>query len=65
MKLFNKKRGQKVVKEFSRLTEEAVDTGEAHIKKNFIRRLSHIGDVRLFVVEWGLLVFALFMLALT
>lgn len=65
MKLFSRKRGQKVVKEFSRLTEEAVDTGEAHIKKNFIRRLSHISDVRLFVVEWGLLVFALFMLALT
>lgn len=65
MKLFSKKRGQKVVKEFSRITEEAVDTSEAHIKKNFIRRLSHIGDVRLFVIEWGLLVFALFMLALT
>ncbi|MBR3319888.1 hypothetical protein IKG20_01125, partial [Candidatus Saccharibacteria bacterium] len=65
MKLFNKKRGQKVVKQFSRLTEEAAYSSEAHIKKNFIRRLSHVSDVRLFVVEWGLLVFALFMLALT
>ena len=65
MKLFSRKRGQKALRQFSRLTEEAVDTGEAHIKKNFIRRLSHVGDVRLFVIEWGLLVFALFMLALT
>ena len=65
MKLFNKKRGQKVIKQVSRLTEEAVDSGEAHIKKNFVRRLSHVTDVRLFVLEWGLLIFALFMLALT
>lgn len=65
MKLFSKKRGQKVIKQVSRLTEDAVDSSEAHIKKNFIRRLSHIADVRLFVIEWGLLVFALFMLALT
>ena len=65
MKLFSKKRGQKAVKQVSRLTEEVIDSGEAHIKKNFIRRLSHVTDVRLFVVEWALLIFALFMLALT
>ena len=65
MKLFSKKRGQKAIKKFSRLSEDAVISGEAHIKKNFFRRLSHIGDVRLFILEWGLLVFALFMLALT
>ncbi|MBR2586938.1 hypothetical protein IKE71_01015 [Candidatus Saccharibacteria bacterium] len=65
MKLFSKKRGQKALKQVSRLTEEVVDSGEKHIKKNFLRRLSHISDVRLFIIEWGLLVFALFMLALT
>lgn len=65
MKLFSKKRGQKAIKKFSRLSEDAVISGEAHIKKNFFHRLSHISDVRLFVLEWGLLVFALFMLALT
>ncbi len=65
MKLFSKKRGQKVIKQVSRLTEDAVDSGEEHIKKNLVRRISHVADVRLFVVEWGLLIFALFMLALT
>lgn len=65
MKLFSKKRGQKAIQKFSQLSEDAVVSGERHIKKNFIRRLSHISDVRLFVLEWGLLVFALFMLALT
>ena len=65
MKLFSKKSGQKAIKRFSRLSEDAVISGEAHIKKNFFRRLSHISDVRLFILEWGLLVFALFMLALT
>lgn len=65
MKPIFKKRGQKAIKKFSQLSEDAVISGERHIKKNFIRRLSHISDVRLFVLEWGLLVFALFMLALT
>ena len=65
MKPIYKKRGQKAIKKFSQLSEDAVISGERHIKKNFIRRLSHISDVRLFVLEWGLLVFALFMLALT
>lgn len=65
MKLFSKKSGQKALRKFSRLSEDAVISSEAHIKKNFLRRLSHISDVRLFVLEWGLLVFALFMLALT
>jgi len=65
MKLFSKKRGQKALKRFSRLSEDAVISGEKHIKQNFIKRLSHIGDVRIFVLEWGLLVFSLFMLALT
>lgn len=65
MKPFSKKRGQKALKKFSQLSEDAVYSSEAHIKKNFFRRLSHVGDVRLFVLEWGLLVFALFMLALT
>lgn len=65
MKPIFKKRGQKAIKKFSQLSEDAVVSGERHIKKNFIRRLSHISDVRLFVLEWGLLVFAIFMLALT
>ena len=65
MKTPFKKRGQKVLNRVSRLSEAAAASGEEHIKENFLSRLSHIGDVRLFVAEWGLLVFALFMLALT
>ena len=65
MSIFNKKRGQKILRRVSRLSEDAVESGEEHIKENFLGRLSHVGDVRLFVVEWGLIVFFLFMLALT
>ncbi len=65
MNIISKKRGQKVLRRVSRLSEDAAATTEEHIKENFLKRLSHIGDVRLFVLEWGLLVFALFMLALT
>ncbi len=65
MKLFSKKRGQTAIEKFSQLSEDAVISSERHLRKNFFRRLSHIGDVRLFIVEWGLLIFALFMLALT
>ena len=65
MRLLSKKRGQKVLKRVSRLSEAATASTEEHIKENFLKRLSHVGDVRLFVLEWGLLVFALFMLALT
>lgn len=60
-----KKRGQKVLRRFSRLSEAAAVSGEEHLKENFLARLSHVGDVRLFILEWGLLVFALFMFALT
>lgn len=65
MNIINKKRGRKILRRVSRLSENAAASTEEHIKKNFLKRLGHISDVRLFVLEWGLLVFALFMLALT
>ncbi len=58
MSNFFKKRGQ-------RLLKKASVASERHIKENLFLRLSHVGDVRLYVLEWGLLVFALLMLALT
>ena len=58
MSNFFKKRGQ-------RLLKKASVASERHIKENLFSRLSHVGDVRLYVLEWGLLVFALLMLALT
>ncbi|MBR3180522.1 hypothetical protein IKF63_00360 [Candidatus Saccharibacteria bacterium] len=60
-----RKRGQTALERLSLISEEAAVTGEEHIKENFLRRLSHIGDVRLFVIEWALIVIALFMFALT
>ncbi len=60
-----KKRGQKFIKRISNLSEEAAATSEQHIKENFLKRLSHISNVRLFVIEWFLIIIALFMLAIT
>lgn len=65
MKKLFKKRGQNVFEKISDLSEEAAVSSEEHIKENFLGRLSHISDVRLFVIEWGLIIIALFMLAIT
>lgn len=60
-----KKRGQKIVKKFSRASLKASSESKEHIKENFISRLSHIENIRLLVLEWSLLVVALIMLAIT
>ena len=60
-----KKRGQKIVKKFSRASLKASSESKEHIKENFIGRLSHIANIRLLVLEWSLLVVALIMLAVT
>ena len=65
MKKSLKKRGQKIVKRFSRASLKASAEGKEHIKENLIGRISHIENIRLLVLEWGLLVFALIMLAVT
>ena len=54
-----KKRGQKFVRKFSRVSIKASAEGKEHIKENFIGRLSHIKKIRLLVLEWVLLVIAL------
>ncbi len=60
-----KKRGQKIAKNFTRATVQAgVKSGE-RIRKNLVERISHVRNVRLLVLEWGLLTVALIMLALT
>ena len=58
-----KKRGQKFVQKFSRASIKASEEGKEHIKENLVDRVSHIKNVRLLIFEWGLLVFALIMLA--
>ena len=65
MKKSLKKRGQKFIKKFSRVSARASEEGKEHIKENLIDRFSHIADIRLLILEWGLLVIALIMLAVT
>ncbi len=60
-----KKRGQKLFRRFSRLEEHVEEESKRHIKENIIDRLSHIKNIRLLILEWGLLVFALIMLGVT
>lgn len=60
-----KKSGQKIVKRFSRFSKKASIEGKEHIEENVVRRISHVREVRLNVIEWFLLVFAITMLAIT
>ena len=59
-----KKRGQKFFNKFSRASMKASEDGKEHIKENLIDRFSHIRNIRLLILEWGLLVLALIMLSL-
>lgn len=65
MKRILKKRGQKLLNRFSRATVRAGEEGKEHIKENLVQRLSHIENIRLLVLEWGLLVLALVLLSIT
>lgn len=61
---FFKKRGQKLVRKFSRASIKANEETKEHIKENLIERFSHVRRIRLLVLEWGLLVLALVLLAI-
>lgn len=63
MKNTVRKRGQRIIRRFSRASAKASEEGQEHIKKNVIERFSHIANIRLLIVEWALLVSALIMLA--
>ncbi len=60
-----KKRGQKLIRNFSRATTKASAKSNERIHRNLIDRFSHIRGVRLLIFEWSLLVGALILLALT
>lgn len=60
-----KKRGQKIVKKFSRFSMKASEDSKEHIKENLVERISHIRDIKLLILEWSLLVLALISLAIT
>lgn len=63
MKNTVRKRGQRIIRRFSRASVKASEESQEHIKKNVIERFSHIANIRLLIVEWALLVSALIMLA--
>lgn len=60
-----KKRGQKFLRNVFRVTSRASEDSKEHIKDNLIGRVSHIHSIRLLILEWGLLVAALILLAIT
>ena len=58
-----KKRGQKIVRKFSRASVRVGSEGKEHLKENFIERLGNVRKIRLLVLEWSLLVTVLILLA--
>ena len=59
------KRGQRFVRRFSRATTKASVESKEHIKENLFARIGHVGDIKLLVFEWALLMIALVLLAVT
>lgn len=58
-----KKRGQKIIRRLSRVSNKARAEGKEHIKENFLQRLSHVRSIRLLVLEWLLLAVILIVLS--
>lgn len=64
MKKTFKKRGQRIVKKVSEAPENIRTSSEIHLRKNLIDKLGEVSKIRILVLEWGLLVSVLFLLAL-
>ena len=60
-----KKSGRKIVKKISLFSKRVNQGGREHIRENFLGHISHIKEVRLFVIEWFLLVSAIILLSIT
>lgn len=65
MKKTLRKSGQKFIRKFSRVSLRVGEEGKEHLKRNFFGKLRNFADIRLLILEWGLLVLALIMLAST
>lgn len=65
MKSSIEKRKQKFVRKVSKTTAKVGKQSKEHLKHNLIERVSHIENIRLLILEWGLMVCALIMLAVT
>ncbi len=63
MKKQLKKSGQKFLRKFSRTSQEVSEKSKAHIKEHVFARVGNIRPVRLWVLEWLLLVALIVMLA--
>lgn len=59
------KRGQKIIRKFSRFSKKASENSVEHIQENLVERVDHIKNVKLLILEWSLLVLALIMLSVT
>lgn len=60
-----KKSGRKIIKKWSKLSHQASEDSKEHLQENFVNRISHVRNVRLLILEWGLLVAAILFLAIT
>lgn len=60
-----KKRGQKIFNKVSQASLRAGKEGKDHIKENLIDRISHVRNIKLLILEWGLLVLILILFATT
>lgn len=65
MKKIFKKSGRKIAKKISLFSRKVNRDGVSHVRENLIEHLPHIKNVRLFVLEWGLLVLAIILLSIT
>jgi len=63
MKKQLKKSGQKIVKKLSRIGHRASQFSKTHVKEHLIARVSHVKHVRLWILEWLLLVSAITLFA--
>lgn len=60
-----KKSGRKIFKKISLFSKRVHRDGQEHIKENLIDHISHIKDVRLYILEWILLVTVIILLSIT
>ena len=60
-----KKSGRKFVKKISLFSKRVNRDSREHIRENLIGHISHIRDVRLYVVEWILMVVIITLLSIT
>lgn len=65
MSISIKKRGQKLVKRFTKASAKVSEDSHEHIRENLIERVPHIQSIKLLIFEWSLLALALIMLAMT